>query len=184
MQRHRRHLDEQAEEDQGCDGDLGPGREAAAGGQGVHRVAAGEDAEGDKASEHHRRAEEGVDEELDRRRPAVLVPPDADQQVHRDQRDLEEDVEQDQILRGEHPEHPDLGEEDRREVLLEVTPHVPRREHRDDGQQRRQEEHPETEPVEADPVADVQRRYPGKVLRERGRAEVVAVGEVDVGHQE
>ena len=43
----------------------------------------------------------------------VLVAPHAHEQVHRDQRDLEEDVEQDQVLRREDPEHPDLGDEER-----------------------------------------------------------------------
>ncbi len=89
--------------------------------QSGHREGIREDAEGEEAGEHHRRAEEGVDEELDSGLAPVLVAPDAHEEVHRDQRDLEEDVEEDQVLRGEHPEHPELGYEQDGEVLLEVT---------------------------------------------------------------
>ena len=133
-----------------------------------------EDTEGEKAREHHRAAEERVDKELDGRRPAVLVAPDADHEVHRDQRYLEEDVEQDQVLRREDPEHPDLGDEQDREVLLQVLAHVLGRDHRYEREQRRQEEHPEPEPVQPDPVADVERLDPGQVLGQRRGAQIVA----------
>ena len=89
--------------------------------------------------------------------PPVLVAPDADQQVHRDERDLEEHVEQDEILRREDPEHPELRDEQDGEVLLQVLPHVPRGHDGDERQKRREEEHPEPEPVEPDPVAYVER---------------------------
>src|SRR5215213_8777628 len=136
--------------------------------EGVHRVGVREDAEGQKAREHHRRAEERVDEELDRGRAPVLVAPHAHEQIHGDQRDLEEDVEQDQILRREDPEHPDLGNEQCGEVLFEVSTYIPGGQNRDNREECREEEHPEPETVQADAVAYVQRLYPGYVLRERG----------------
>ncbi len=87
--------------------------------------------------------------------PAILVAPDADHEVHRDERDLEEDVEQHQVLCREDPEHADLGQEQDREVGLQVLAHVVRRDHRYEREQRGQEEHTESKPVQADPVADV-----------------------------
>ena len=114
-------------------------------------------------------------------RPAVLP----DEEVHRDQHGLEEHVEQDEVLRREHPEHPDLGHEEQGKVLPEVPVHVPRSHNRYNRQERREEEHAEPEPVEADPVAYVERPDPGEVLRERRDAKVVPEGEVGVdGEQE
>src|SRR5215207_7315223 len=180
VQRHGWHLDEQSEEDGSSHGDLGRPREAAPATEGVYRVSSREDAESQESGQHHRRAEERVDEELDRGRAPVLIPPHADQQVHGDQRDLEENVEQDQILRREDPQHPYLGDEDRCEVLLEISLHIPGGENRNDREERREEEHPEPEPAESDAVAYVQRPDPGHVLGERGDAKVVPEGEVDV----
>src|SRR3712207_8765913 len=51
---------------------------------------------------------------------------------------------------------PYLGDEDRGEVLLEVSLHVPGGENRYDREERREEEHPEPETSESDAVAYVQ----------------------------
>jgi hypothetical protein len=48
------------------------------------------------------RAEEGVEEELERRVDPVGAAPDADDDEHRDQRGLEEHVEQHAVERREH----------------------------------------------------------------------------------
>src|ERR687894_41848 len=142
-------------------------------------------AEGQKAREHRRAPEKGVDKEPSRRPAPVLVPPYADEQVHRYQRDLEEDVEEDQILRCEHPEHPNLRDEEYREVLPEVLPNIPRRDHGDERQEGREEEHPEPQPVEPDPVANTQRRDPFEALREkRGTSQITAVHKVDVEREQ
>src|SRR5215213_6495498 len=184
VQRHGWHLDEQSEEDGGSHGDLGRPREAATAAEGVHRVGISEDTESQESGQHHRRAEERIDEELDRGRTPVFVPPHTDEQVHGDQRDLEEDVEQDQILRREDPKHPYLGDEDRGEVLLEVSLHIPGGENRNDCEERGKEEHPEAQTSESDAVAYVQGPDPGHVLGERGDAEVVLEGEVDVDRED
>src|SRR5215216_5050658 len=184
VQRDGGHLDEQPEEDEGGHGDLGRLREAATATEVVHRVGVSENTESQESGQHHRRAEERIDEEFDRGRTPVLVPPHADEQVHGDQRDLEEDVEQDQILRREDTQHPYLGDEDRCEVLLEVSLHVPRGENRNDREESREEEHPEPETSESDAVAYVQGPDPGYVLGERGDAEVVPEGEVDIDSED
>ena len=62
--------------------------------------------------------------------------------------------------------------------------HVPGGENRYDREKRREEEHPEPETVESDAVAYVQGPYPGHVLGERGDAEVVPEGEVDVDRED
>ena len=55
----------------------------------------------DDRGEHQQRAGHRVDDELDRRAQPSRPAPDADQDVERDQHRLEEDVEEQQILRGE-----------------------------------------------------------------------------------
>ena len=184
MQRHRGNLDQEPEEYRSGDGDLGRARESSARVQRLHRVAPGEDTEGEETCEHHRGAEEGVDKEPDGRLAPVLVAPDPHQQVHWDQRYLEEDVEHDQVLRSEYPEHPELRDEEDREVLFEVLPHVPRSDDGYEGQERREVEHPEAQTVETDPVAHVEGLDPRYVLRERRRVEVVPEGEVDVRREQ
>ena len=61
-----------------------------------------EDQHGDQDED---RAEEGVEQELDRRVLAVRAAPDGDQEVHRQQHHLEEHVEQEQVERDEDAHH-------------------------------------------------------------------------------
>ena len=63
---------------------------------------------GHDADQHQQRADQGVDEELDRREDAVFRAPDADEQGHRDQHQLPEDVEDEEIERHEDAEHAGL----------------------------------------------------------------------------
>ena len=52
-----------------------------------------------------KRAGDGEEEELDRGVDAVRAAPDADEEVHRQQRQLEEDVEEEQVGRDEDADH-------------------------------------------------------------------------------
>jgi hypothetical protein len=65
------------------------------------------------AGERENRAGEGEEEEFDRRKPALRSAPDTDDEIHGDERELEEDVEKQQIAgekdakhRGQEHEHP------------------------------------------------------------------------------
>ncbi|EAU45583.1 hypothetical protein R2601_21857 [Salipiger bermudensis HTCC2601] len=81
--------------------------------------------------QHQDRAEEGVEEELEAGIDAVLAAPDADDQEHRDQACLEEQVEQHQVERHEHAEHQRLEQQEGDHVFLHPQLDVPARE---DGQ--------------------------------------------------
>ncbi len=61
--------------------------------------------------QHQHRSEQRVEEEFVARVDPPRAAPDADDHVHRDQAALEHDVEQEQILRHEHAEHQQLGEQ-------------------------------------------------------------------------
>ena len=69
-------------------------------------VAAGDEHGRHDRHEHERRADHRVEEELRRRVDATLVPPAADEEVHRDEDDLEEDEEQEQVEARNEPMTP------------------------------------------------------------------------------
>ena len=69
--------------------------------------------------QHQQRADERVQDELDRRVDAVRAAPDPDDQVHRDEDDLPEDVEQEQVEGEEHADHADLEHQEGDHVLLD-----------------------------------------------------------------
>ena len=71
------------------------------------------------ADEHQQRADERVEDELDRRVDPVRAAPDPDDQVHRDEDDLPEDVEEEQVEGDEDADHPDLEDQERDHVLLD-----------------------------------------------------------------
>jgi hypothetical protein len=70
--------------------------------------------------QHQHRAEQRVEEELVARVDAVHAAPDADDEIHRDQAGLEEDVEQEQILRREHADHQRFHEQERGHIFADA----------------------------------------------------------------
>jgi hypothetical protein len=94
----------------------------------------------DDRHEHEEGADERVEDELDRRVDAVRSAPDPDDQVHRDEDDLPEDVEQEEVEGEEHADHADLEDEEGDHVLLD--PRLDRLEAREDAdpRQRRRED--------------------------------------------
>ena len=93
--------------------------------------------EDDDRGEHQQRAGHRVDHERDRRRDAVRAAPDADEDVDRDQHRLEEDVEEQQILRGEDADDRADEEEHEAEVGARRARGRPRRRSRSRRRRRR-----------------------------------------------
>ena len=92
--------------------------------------------EADDRDEHQHAAGHRVEDELDRGVDAPLVAPDPDQEVHRDEHRVPEDVEEEQVERDEHAEHRGLEREhEEREHLDVLVDRLPRGQQR----QRRQE---------------------------------------------
>ena len=70
--------------------------------------------------EHEQPADQAVEQELDRRvRPLRAAAEAADEEVHRDEHGLEEDVEQEDVGGGEDADHHRLEQQDQREVALD-----------------------------------------------------------------
>ena len=88
------------------------------------------------AQQHEHGAEQGVEEELDRRIQLAPVPPDADQEVHRHQHDFPEDVEQEEVQRQEDAQHAGFQEQQAAVVrLFHLVDGVERAHDDEDGQQ-------------------------------------------------
>jgi hypothetical protein len=108
----------------------------------------------DDRDQHQERAEQRVEEELEARIDAPLAAPDADDQEHRDEAGLEEDVEQHEVERHEHADHQRLEHEEGDHVLLQpVLDRLPggddAERHQEGGQQH--ERHREAVDAELEP---------------------------------
>ena len=119
-----------------------------------------------QAQEREHAAGQCVDEEFHRCPAPLLVPPDADQEEQRDERELEEHVEQDHVPGREHAEHRRLEHEQQHvETDGAILDRVPADEHGRQREQGRQAEHPQREAVEAEREAHVEDplRQPGQL---------------------
>ena len=117
--------------------------------------------------EHQERTDERVEDELDRGVDAVGAAPDADDQVHRHEHDLPEDVEEEEVERQEDAEHSRLEDEEADEVLLHARLNrTEARKDADPAQQRRQDNKRAREPVDAKVIGDTERRDPRELLAE------------------
>ncbi len=97
--------------------------------------------------QHQHRAEEGVEEELERRINAFLAAPDADDQEHRDKPRLEEEVEEHKIERHEHAQHQRFQQEERDHVFFDARGHAPRGRNRERHHESGQHHEKNADPV-------------------------------------
>src|SRR6185436_18624375 len=90
-----------------------------------------------------------------------------DQEVHRDEHRVPEDVEEEQVERDEDAEHRRLeGEQEEREQLDVLVDRLPRGEQRQRRQHPRQHDQEEADAVDAEVVGDAELRQPLAVLDE------------------
>jgi hypothetical protein len=117
--------------------------------------------------QHQQRADQGVDDELDGGVDAPRAAPDADHQVHRDEAELPEDVEQEQVQADEDAQHAHHQQQHGGVVLLDPrldgVPGVEDRDHAEDGGQDHQHHR---QAVDAQPVAHPEGRNPIGLLAE------------------
>ena len=97
--------------------------------------------------EHQQPAEQRVDEELHGGVDAPLVAPVPDQEVHRDEHPFPEHVEQEEVAGQEDAGDRRLENEKQRHEELRVLLDLPRREHADRDQERREDHQEQTDPV-------------------------------------
>ena len=123
----------------------------------------------DDGDQHQDRTGKGVQEEFNGRVYTPIVSPDADQEVeHRaTSTTSREHVEQEEIPRGEHADETEFQQQEEGEKLfgavLDVTP---RDQDRDGSQERRQNDQPEAQTVDADMPVDLGIGDPNRVTDE------------------
>ena len=128
---------------------------------------AGLEVEGDDAEQHQHRAEQGVEEELDRGVELPRPAPDADDEVHRHQHHFPEDVEEEEVERAEDAQHPDFEEQEEDVVLLHpLLDRRPAAQDRDEAEQGRQDHQQQRHAVHAQLVLDAEGRDPLRRLDE------------------
>ena len=118
-----------------------------------------------RRGQHEQRADERVDDELERRRHPVGPAPLADQEVERHQHQVEEEDEKDQVLGEEGAQHGGLGEPEVERVEAGPARRRPQRDPQRGGgeEQRGERDEPQVQPVDAEHVADAEVLDPGVV---------------------
>ena len=119
VEREHRHLDREAQEEGEEDpelqvrGDphLHPHRVVEAARRLEARQLLRVEVEGEDAEQHHHRAGQGVEEELDGGVEAPRAAPDPDEEVHRDEHHLPEHVEEEHVEGAEDAQHPRLQQQ-------------------------------------------------------------------------
>ena len=115
--------------------------------------------------QHQDGAEQRIEEELERRVYPARPAPNADNQEHRDQDRLEEDVERDEIERAEHADHHRFQHQEGDHIFLHPDMDgVPARANADRRQQGRQQHEEHGNPVHAHVVVDLVLRHPRRLL--------------------
>ncbi len=126
-----------------------------------------DETERERRREQERGTERGVQEELHRRVLALRAPPSLDEEVHRDEHQLPEHEEQDQVERQEDAHDRPLEEEEPRHIGLHPVLDVALgREQTEREQQRGDDDHEDADPVDTDDVTDPERGDPSLVLDE------------------
>ena len=118
--------------------------------------------DGQQAQQRQHAAGQREEEELDRRVTPLLASPDADEEEKRHERELEEQVEENNVAGDEHAEH--ARAQDQQQTVVQrllVLDGFPTYQHGDDQQQGGEREEPEAQAVQGDAEADVQRNARG-----------------------
>ncbi len=112
--------------------------------------------------QHQQAPRHGEEEKLDGRIDLSFAAPDADQQIHRDEHDLPEDVEEEEVMGEKRAEdaggQQQQGSAEQRPVGLDA---LPRAEHHDRQQQDRQQHQRHGDAVDGQVVSDAETGDPG-----------------------
>ncbi|MPM49602.1 hypothetical protein SDC9_96332 [bioreactor metagenome] len=178
VHRHHRRLDGERDEETG-EQPLADRRVEQSGSRGrlqrLQRVrglaeAGGDRVDPDHRDQHHQAAGEREEQELHRSRVALVPAESADQEVHRDQGGLEEEVEEQHVGGHEHVQRQALQQERQAEERLRGPPAlvgvrvVPDGDQHDGHQDRGQQDHQQAHAVDAQRVRGADGRDPGLLL--------------------
>ena len=145
----------------------------------VHRLGPRAEVDAQDADQQEGRAAHEHQREFHGRILLAAAAPDADEQVHRDERHLVEHEHREEVHRDEESEDPDTQQAEPEEVLLDVGLHLPRGEcarKDDDG---RQEQHRHRDAVHADGVVDVERGVPYMAVGQQHRGRLARLAQAE-----
>ena len=127
--------------------------------------------EGQDAEQHQHRACERVEEKLDRGVQLARAAPHPDDEVHRHQHELPENVEEEEIERDEDADHASLQQQEHRIVFLDAILHRrPGAEDRDEAHQRGEHQEQQADAIDADVIVRAERGNPiGALLELKAR---------------
>ena len=174
VEREHRHLDGEGEgegqEQQVLGAPRAAARSCARTGRSKVYVAGGGavlEVEGQDGDQHEERAGHRVEDELDRRVDAAGPAPDPDDEVHRDQHRLPEDVEEEEVERDEDAQHARLEQQHGDHELLQPRlDGVPGRQRASGMRKVVSSTSRRLMPSMPDVIADAQRRHPRPLLHE------------------
>ena len=128
---------------------------------------AGQVVQVDYRAQHEHGPGEGVQEKLDGGVDAPVMAPDSDQEVHGDQGNFPEHVEQEQVERNEDADQPEFEQDQKGEELFDaMVDGLPRHQNRNRREEGGQQHQPERQAVQADVVVNRRRRDPDAVVNE------------------
>ena len=140
---------------------LGHGGAAVLAGRGLelsrgHEVADVGEVERQERDEDEHAAEQGVEEELDGRVLAARPAPDADEEVHRQEHHLPEDVEEEEVEREERAEHARFQHQKQDAISANELVDLPAGDHGQEAERGGQQDEGHTDAVGAEEVVDVE----------------------------
>ena len=173
VQREHRHLDRERQEE-GAEQPPGCGSQILRVAQEVRvaeRVDAGRAArvqiQHDDRDQHEQRAQERIDEELDRRVQPVVSAPHPDDEIHGDEHHFPHHIEEEEIERDKDADHARREhEQERVEAGLAFGDIGPAAENREWHQERRQQHEEQRDPIQTDCNVNAPRRDPGAIEQE------------------
>src|SRR5207249_11709361 len=111
--------------------------------------------EGQESEQHQNAAEKRIKKKLDGRIFAPRPAPDADEEVHGQQHEFPENIEEEKIQGDEYAHHAGIKQEKERKVSFHGLVNSPGGEDAQETEQRGQEHHGDAETIDAHKVFDV-----------------------------
>ena len=142
----------------------------------MRQLLPGRDVQADQRGQHEQTAEQRVQEELHGRVRTAHATERPDEEVHRDEHDLEHHVEQEDVRGGEDAGHGGLQHEDQRQIAADGAPSrqflLPRCADDDGHQDRDERDHHQRDAIQAQREVDAEARDPvdAELLEERQAA--------------
>ena len=125
----------------------------------------------DDGDQGQQRAQQRIEEELERGVDFVRTAPDTDDQVHRNQRGLKEYIEQQAIQRTEYADHQAGQNQEGPHVLVHpLRDRLPRGDDHDHRDECRQRHEPKGQAIHTEVVVDIEAADPGRLLNELHRS--------------